>query len=201
MGRFSYWMNVSIDLMVEHTPSDHTGDPEAGQWMRIDEELHQDFNDRARGLSMLIEGRKTYELMIPYWPDLLKDPQAVAVEREWAEIYLELPKVLVSNTVAQSDVGHNTRVIGGDDAIAQLAALRDSVEGTIGVGGPNLATQLLEAELIDELVLYTHPAVLGSGRALFDRVAAPISCELIEQRSFSNGVALTRYQLSGQRED
>lgn len=49
--------------------------------------------------------------------------------------------------------GHNTRVIGGgDDAIAQLAALRAESPSAVGVGGAALATQLLRAQLLDELV-------------------------------------------------
>ncbi len=197
MGRMSYLMNVSIDLMIEFDEKDHTGDDDGGKWMRIDAELHQEFNDRARDLAMFVEGRKTYELMVPYWPELLEDPSASPVEREWAEIYVETPKVVVSNTL--TDPGHNTRVIGGDDAIDQLARLRDEVDGTLGVGGSNLATQLLEARLIDELTLYTHPAVLGSGKPLFERVATPLICDLIEEKAFPNGVVLHRYQLADGR--
>jgi dihydrofolate reductase len=193
----SYWMNVSIDLMIEHTPNDHTGDEDGGKWMRIDEELHQDFNDRGRELAVFLEGRVTYELMDPYWPDVLKDPDASPIAREWAEIWTCKPKVMVSNT--RTEAGHGTRVIGGDDAIEQLAALRDEVDGTIGVGGSGVATQLLEAGLLDELVLYTHPAVLGSGKPLFQRLAEPLECDLIEQKSFTNGVVLHRYQLVGGR--
>lgn len=197
MGRMSYWMNVSIDLKIEYDENDHSGDDTAGKWMRIDEELHQAFNDRGRELAMFVEGRKTYEVMVPYWPDLLSDPNATPVEREWGEIYVEKPKILVSNTVTKAD--HNTRVIGGDDAIDQLAQLRDEVSGTIGVGGSVLATHLLEAGLLDELVLYVHPAVLGSGKPLFERLAKPISCEPVEQVTYPNGVVLNRYQLIGGR--
>ena len=45
---------------------------------------------------------------------------------------------------------HNTRIIGGADAIDQLAALRAETDGTIGVGGATVATQLLRAGLLDE---------------------------------------------------
>lgn len=40
MGRFVYWMNVSLDLRIEQVPGDHG----AGEWLRIDEELHREFN-------------------------------------------------------------------------------------------------------------------------------------------------------------
>jgi hypothetical protein len=44
MGRFLYWMNVSLDLRIEQVP----GDAGAGEWLRIDEELHREFNARAK---------------------------------------------------------------------------------------------------------------------------------------------------------
>lgn len=197
MGRMIYWMNVSIDLMIEYSGRDHTGADDGPAWAQIDDQLYRDFNDRGRALAMIVEGRKTYELMDPYWPDVLRDESAKPLEREWAEIWTTKPKVLVSNTRTSAE--HNTRVIGGEGAIAELAALRDQLAGDIVVGGADLATQLLDAKLIDELVLYTHPAVLGGGRPLFDAIAAPVECELIEQRAFGSGVVLSRYQLAGQR--
>lgn len=38
--RMIYWMNVSLDLRIEHAP-DEQG---AGEWIRISEELHREFN-------------------------------------------------------------------------------------------------------------------------------------------------------------
>jgi dihydrofolate reductase len=95
----------------------------------------------------------------------------------------------------------NTRIVGGDDAIAELAALRREADGDIGVGGANLATQLLAAQLLDELLLFTHPAVLGAGRPLFDSIDRgiewPLQLDLLEQKSFDNGVTMHRYAVRG----
>ena len=95
---------------------------------------------------------------------------------------------------------HNTRIIGGDDAIEQLAALRAETDGSIGVGGAALATQLLRAGLLDELLLFTHPAILGFGRPLFDGYDLPIDLDLLEQRSFEQGVTLHRYAIGDAKE-
>ncbi len=99
--------------------------------------------------------------------------------------------MLVSRT--RHDAGHNTRIIGGDDAIERLAALRAETDGAIGVGGAALATRLLRARLLDELLLFTHPAILGFGRPLFDDYDVPIELDLLEQRSFTQGVTMHRY--------
>jgi dihydrofolate reductase len=189
MGRFVYWMNVSLDLRIEQVP----GDNGAGEWLRIDEELHREFNAQARALAVMVQGRVIYETMEEYWPRAREDASLPDFMREYGEIWTAKPKVLVSRTRHSAD--HNTRIIGGDDAIEQLAALRAGTDGTIGVGGAALATQLLRARLLDELLLFTHPAILGFGRPLFDDYDIPVELDLLEQRSFKQGVTMHRYAI------
>ncbi|MET0672678.1 MAG: dihydrofolate reductase family protein [Microbacterium pygmaeum] len=189
MGRFVYSMNVSLDLMIEQVP----GDNGAGEWMRIGEELHRAFNAQALETSVIVHGRIFYEIMEEYWPRAGDDRSAPDFIREYGEIWTSKPKVLVSRTRTSAD--HNTRVIGGDDALEQLAALRAETDGVLGVGGATLATQLLRAGLLDELLLATHPAILGFGRPLFDDHDRQIDLELLEQRAFERGVTLHRYAI------
>lgn len=189
MGGFVYQMNVSVDLRIEQVP----GDDGAGEWLRIDEELHREFNAQARALALMVHGRIIYETMEEYWPRAREDASLPDVMREYAEIWTAKPKVLVSRTRRSAD--HNTLIIGGDDAIGQLAALRAATDGSISVGGAMLATQLLRAGLLDELLLCTHPAILGFGRPLFDDYDLPIDLDLLEQRSFGQGVTMHRYAI------
>ena len=197
MGRMTYWMNVSLDLLIEQSAGDHVADEEGGEWIRIDEQLHREFNERGRSMALLLEGRVIYEMMETVWPAAAEDESLPDYLREWGEIWTAAPKVLVSNS--RTAAGHNTRIVGGADAISQLAAIRDETDGTIAVGGATLATQLLQHGLLDELLLYTHPAILGSGRPLFDEVTEPVECDLLEHALFDNGVALNRYQIRGRR--
>ena len=187
MGRFVYWMNVSLDLRIEQAEGEKGG----VQWLRIGEELHREFNARARALAVLVQGRIIYETMEEFWPRARDDASLPDFMREYGEIWTAAPKVLVSRT--RRGAGHHTRIIGGDDAIEQLAALRAETDGAIGVGGATLATQLLRARLLDELLLFTHPAILGFGRPLFDDYDVPIELDLLEQRSFKQGVTMHRY--------
>ena len=190
-GRFVYWMNVSLDLKIESAPGDHG----AGGWLRIGEDLHRAFNARARALSMMVQGRIIFEMMDPFWPDARNDESLMDYMREYGEIWTSMPKVLVSRTRTTAD--HNTRVIGGEDAIEQLAALRAETDGAIGVGGATIATQLRQANLLDELVLYTHPVILGAGRPLFDDQPEQLELDLIEQACYAQGVTLHRYAVRG----
>ena len=194
MGRFIYSMNVSLDLRIEQVP----GDNGAGEWLRIGEELHREFNARTQALALIVHGRVFYETMEEYWPRAHDDASAPDFIRDYGEIWTAKPKVLVSRTRGSAD--HNTRVLRGDDAIEQLAALRAETEGAIGVGGAALATQLLRAGLLDELLLATHPSILGFGRPLFDDYDMPIELDLLEQRSFEHGVTMHHYSIRDERE-
>lgn len=194
MGRFVYAMNVSLDLRIEQVP----GDDGAGEWLRIDEELHRELNAFARAASMIVHGRVFYETMEQTWPGARDDDSLPEVLREYGEIWTTTPKVLVSRTRHSAD--HDTRIIGGDDAIEQLAVLRAETDGMIGVGGASLATQLLRAGLLDELLLTTHPAILGFGRPLFDDYDRPVELDLLEHRSFDSGVTLRHYAIRDESE-
>ncbi|MEW1837249.1 dihydrofolate reductase family protein [Nonomuraea angiospora] len=194
MGRFVYSMQVSLDLRIEQVP----GDNGAGEWLRIDEELHRECNAQTQALALMVHGRVYYEVMEEYQPRAREDASLPDVLREYGEIWTAKPKVLVSRTRRSAD--HNTRIIGGDDAIEQLAALRAGTDGSISVGGAALATQLLRAGLLDELLLFTHPAILGFGRPLFDDYDVPIDLDLLEQRSFKQGVTMHHYAIRDAKE-
>jgi len=189
MGTLVYGMNVSLDLRIEQVP----GDDGAGEWLRIEEELHRAWNAQAREAALMVQGRVMYEIMEEYWPRARYDETLPDYMREYAEIWTAAPKVLVSRSRSTAD--HNTRVIGGDDLMEQLAALRAETDGRIDLGGANLATQALRAGLLDELSLATHPTYLGFGRPLFDDYEMPLDLELLEQQSFASGVTLHRYSI------
>jgi dihydrofolate reductase len=189
MGRFAYGMNVSLDLRIEQVP----GDDGAGEWLLIEEQLHRAWNAQARDAALMVQGRVLYEIMERFWPGARYDESLPDFMREYAEIWTAAPKILVSRS--RDSAEHNTRVIGGDDLIAQLATLRSETDGRIDIGGATLATQVLRAGLLDELALATHPTYLGFGRPLFDDYDMPIDMELLEQQSFASGVTLHRYAI------
>ncbi|GAA4462006.1 dihydrofolate reductase family protein [Phytohabitans houttuyneae] len=194
MGRFVYSMNVSLDLRIEQVP----GDNGAGEWLRIGEEMHREANAQTRALALMVHGRVFYETMEEFWPRTHEDASLPDFMHEYGEIWTAKPKVLVSRTRSTAD--HHTRIIGGDNAIEQLAALRAETDGRVSVGGAALATQLLRAGLLDELMLWTHPAILGFGRPLFDDYDMPIDLELLEQQTFEQGVTMHRYAVRDAKE-
>ena len=109
----------------------------------------------------MVEGRVVYEMMESAWPAAATDDSLPGFLQEFGRIWTAAPQG--ARLAHENQPGHNTGVVGGDNAIEQLAEIRADL-GAIGVGGATLATALLQAGLLDELLLYVHPAVQGAGR-------------------------------------
>jgi riboflavin biosynthesis pyrimidine reductase len=60
------------------------------------------------------------------------------------------------------------------------------------IGGPNLASQALDAGLIDEVVLVVWPIVLG-GRNAALRTSTRADLDLVAEHRFDNGAIALRY--------
>ena len=183
MGKLIYLLNVSLDGYVE-TP-DHGLD-----WTNVDDELHAWFNDQMRTLDALLYGRRLYELMAGYWPTAESDPAATPTEREFAAIWLELPKIVFSSSLDRVD--WNSRLLRGDIG-DELARLRTEFDGDLGVGGPTLAAAFIRRGLVDEFRLVVHPVVLGAGTPFFPPLDAPMPLRLTETRRFESGVMYVAY--------
>lgn len=180
MGRVLFSLSVSLDGYFEGPDHDLS-------WQSIDEELHQHFNDHARGLRAFLEGRVTHELMAAYWPTADTDPASTPVEKDFARIWRGMPKIVYSTTI--SEAGWNGTVAREVDPVA-VRRLLD--QGDLSVGGPGLATTFFREGLVDEVWLYVHPVVIGAGRRPF--VAGQHETfRLLETETFSSGVARLRY--------
>ncbi|MEQ8713706.1 MAG: dihydrofolate reductase family protein [Cyclobacteriaceae bacterium] len=82
------------------------------------------------------------------------------------------------------------------DPAVFVSGLKDQQGGDIWlVGGGQLNTLMLDAGLIDEILLFQMPIVLGAGIALFPgaRMTAPL--ELLTSTSYASGVSLLHYAL------
>jgi dihydrofolate reductase len=158
-------------------------------WHRVDDELHQHFNDHLRGMAAFLEGRVTYELMEEYWPTADQDPDNDPPMREFAGIWRDMPKVVYSRTLRE--VGPGAR-IEREVVPEAVRALKEQPGGDLSLGGGDLAASFVRHGLVDELWLYVQPVVLGQGRRpLPDGVG--LDLDLLATRAFSGGVVLLRY--------
>ncbi len=175
-------MSVSADGFFEGPDGDIS-------WGRVDEELHQHFNDRLGDMAAFLEGRRSYELMEGFWSTADQDPQHPPTVREFAGIWRRTPKIVYSRTLVE--VGPGARIERAVDPAA-LCALEEEPGGDMALGGADLAATSIRHGLVDEFRLYVHPVVMGRGRRSFAD-DAHLDLDLVESRTFGNGVVLLRY--------
>jgi dihydrofolate reductase len=72
-------------------------------------------------------------------------------------------------------------------------------KGICVYGGGELARSLLDAGLVDEMVLNVHPILLGRGIPLFLGLTRQIDLELIDHRFYGKGNAIMSYRVLGGR--
>ena len=150
MAKLVYGLSQSLDGYVDHTK---LGPPAPA--------VSRHFIELVRGLTGLIYGRRTYEIM-RYWDEDLPDWDAE--DHDFAAAWRSKPKWVVSRTL--KSVGPNATLVEGDIEAA-IRGLKAQLDGEIDVAGPNLAGSLTNLGLIDEYRLYIHPIVLGHGQPFF----------------------------------
>lgn len=167
---------ASADLVVEA--------PETWHFPFVGDEMIAEVAKDQGEASALLLGRRTYDVFASSWPNRGDD---VPLARQLNT----MQKFVVSRTL-QSPAWQNTEVVDFDE-IAQLKA---TGVGSINVAGSiTLIESLLEAGLLDELRIFTHPLVLGAGRRLFDAYEGPrVELELAEARTLEHGVQLAVYR-------
>ena len=157
MAKLVYGLQQSLDGYVDHAKLGPPGPA-----------VFRHFIELVRGLTGLIYGRRTYEIM-RYWDEDLPDWDAE--DREFAAAYRSRPKWVVSRSL--KSVGPNATLIAVDFEKA-IRKLKAEMGGDIQVGGPVLAQSLTEAGLIDEYRLYLRPVVLGGGQPFFAGPRPPL---------------------------
>jgi dihydrofolate reductase len=131
-------------------------------------------------------GRKTYELFAPRWSQVGDDPYIGLINA--------MPKVVASTTLAESQLTWNATLIHGPvgEAVARLKQLPG--KNIMKYGTTDLDRTLIQDRLIDEIRFSIFPVVLGGGRRLFDGCdMGSVSLQLLETKTFENGIVRVRY--------
>ena len=176
---------TSLDGYVE--------DEEGGfGWAEPDEEVHAFVNDRERGRSTHLYGRRLYETMVAWErPDDFAGDSAVM--RDYAAIWQAADKVVYSRTLERVDSAR-TRIERDFDPAA-VRALVDAADRDVSIGGAGLGAVALRAGIVDEVQLYLHPVLVGGGKAALP-AGVRTGLELLEEHRFGGGVVFLRYQVA-----
>jgi dihydrofolate reductase len=179
MRKVLFAMNISIDGCYDHT------------FAAPDAELMDYFTELMEETGVIVYGRKTYELMVPFWPDLAKSKNGSPEDVAFAEAMTPILKVVLSRTLETADA----RIVR-EDPEGLIRELKQQLGKTIALSSTSMLPQLLNAGLIDELRLVVHPVLVGDGKHLFNQLAVKTNFELAETRQFRSGVIALHYQKS-----
>lgn len=154
-----------------------------------DEEWDAFVAGNASGGGMLLFGRKTYELMVSYWPT----PLALKNDPVVARGMNEASKVVFSRTLDKA-MWNNTRLVK-DNMVAEVRKMKQApAPGMAILGSGSIIAQLALEHLIDEYQVVVIPVVLGEGRTMFEGVKERLSLKTIKTRTFANGNVLLCYE-------
>src|SRR5262249_47488845 len=138
-------------------------------------------------------GRKTYQLMVPYWPDVAKDQSATKAEKEFARTFDSINKIVFSRSLDHAE-DKNTRIVRGN-LHDEILKLKQESGKNILVGGVDTPSQLIELGLVDEYRFVVQPILAGEGTRLMEGVSLPekLRLKLVESKTLKSGCVALRY--------
>jgi dihydrofolate reductase len=177
MRKVMFAMNISIDGCYDHTFTTPT------------EELMNYFTDLMLETGVIVYGRKTYELMIPYWPDVAKNKTGNPEDIAFAEAMTPIPKIVLSRTLETAEA----RIVR-DNPEDLIRELKQQAGKKIALSSASLLPQMLNAGLIDELYLVLHPVLVGENKYLFDHLTVKTDFSLTATKTFKSGAIALHYE-------
>ena len=182
MRKLVFAINISLDGCCDHTK------------FFPNEDTMEYFIQLVRDTGTFLYGRKTYELMVPYWPDVAKNPEGDRdSDVEYAHAFNAVDKIVVFSRSLASAEDEKTRIVR-TDLQGEVIKLKQEPGKNILIGGIGLASQLAALGLIDEYRIVVHPLVVGEGRRLFEgNLQEKLHLKLVESEVFESGTVALRY--------
>lgn len=146
-------------------------------WLFTDQDYG--YTEFLSGIDTVVMGRKTYELCLTFGEYPYKAQRNYVFSRTKAE----LAHATVVNEPVPEFVARLRREPGKDIWL---------------VGGGELAGAFLAAGEVDDLLVFVHPILIGSGLPLAARLPADVKFRLVQTRAFDTGLVKLAYTAARQ---
>ena len=182
MRNVIFAINISIDGCCDHTK------------LIADEELLDYSTPLMRDADLLVFGRKTYQLMVPYWPDVAKNPSETKADIEFAQTFASKNKIVFSRSLESAE-DKNT-IIVRSNLRDEILKLKQEQGKNILLGGVDIPSQLIELGLVDEYHFVVQPIIAGKGRRLLEgsSLQEKLRLKLVESKIFKSGCVVHHYR-------
>jgi dihydrofolate reductase len=181
MRNLVFAINTTLDGCCDHTKQ------------LADDETHEYFTQLLQNVDLLVFGRKTYQLMVPFWPEVAKTQSMTKASNEFARTFDSLQKIVFSRSLASAE-DKKTRIIR-TNLHDEILKLKQEPGKDILVGGVSIPSQLIELGLVDEYRFVVGPILAGEGVRLMEGVSLPekLQLKLVESKPFQSGCVALRY--------
>jgi dihydrofolate reductase len=181
MRNLIFAINTTLDGCVDHTKQ------------IADEETHEYFTHLMRDVDLGVFGRKTYQLMVPFWPEVAKNQSMSKASNEFARTFDSINKIVFSRSLDSAE-DRNTKIVR-TNLRDEILKLKQEQGKNILVGGVDIPSQLMQLGLVDEFRFVVGPTVAGEGRRLLEGVSLPekLQLKLVESKFFESGCVALRY--------
>jgi len=181
MRKLIYAINVTLDGCCDHTK------------MVAEEELLDHYLQLLADVDLFVYGRKTYQLMVPYWPDVAKDQSASKADRDFAQAFCSKDKVVFSRSSENAE-DKTTRIVHGN-LRDEILKLKQEPGKNILTGGVGIPSQLIELGLVDEYRFVVQPILAGGGPRLLEGASLKerLQLKLVESKTLKSGSVALRY--------
>ncbi|MEO1231359.1 MAG: dihydrofolate reductase family protein [Myxococcota bacterium] len=177
-AKLTYHVAITLDGRIAHPDGSYDGFLDTGDHVDL-------FTEAIQSYAGVLMGRKTYDLGLQAGLPLGQPA------------YPGRPNYVFSRTLdAPKQPSPEFELVRGD-AVERVLGLKSQTSGTLWLcGGGVLAGALMEAGLVDELLLKVNPRLFGEGRPLADGLTRRHDFELENVHPHTSGVVLLRYRRS-----
>jgi dihydrofolate reductase len=181
MRKLVFAINITIDGCCDHTK------------LGGNEEVHEYHTNLLRDVDLLVFGRKTYQLMVPFWPDVAKNHSGqTKAMNQFAQAFDSVNNIVVFSQSLEKAEGKKTRIVR-TNLQNEILKLKQEQGKNILTGGVNIPSQLIELGLVDEYHVVIQPLVVGEGTRLLEGISLEEKLNLVESKIFPSGCVALRY--------
>lgn len=191
MRKIRIFEHVSMDGVISPGgQKEYSDDFTHGGWTapyRSSEGMQAVIEAQGNSYDLLL-GRRTYDLWSGYWPKVTEGVIAKGINGATKYIATHRPDSLEWGPVED---------LGAD--ITEGVRRVKATEGPdlIIWGSSTLTSVLLEQGLVDEVVLFVYPVLLGGGKRFFSDNADPRELALVSTKALPSGVVVNTYRHVG----
>jgi dihydrofolate reductase len=182
MRKLVFAINLTLDGCCDHTKG------------IVDEDVHDFHTQLLLESDTFVYGRKTYELMVPFWPDIAKNNSGhTKAMNDFAHAFVSVKKIVVFSRSLSSVEDKNASIVHGD-LREEILKLKQQEGKNILTGGVDIPSQLIQLGLVDEYHVVIQPLFVGVGRRLLERITLQEKLQFVESKIFKSGTIALRYK-------